>query len=183
MAVTQLMTIEEFATLSDAAGHFELIWGEPREVAAAGRRHGVVGQRFNLRIGGFADERNLGETYISDTGFVLFSEPRPVIVMPDVAFVRRERLIGLDDPDGYLPFPPDLAVEVRSPSDERAEIEEKIDLYRAARLPLLWYCAPRPRAVTVYRPDREPEEIGEDGELDGEDVLPGFRLRLVDIFN
>ena len=124
MATTSLMTIEEFATLRDADGHFELIRGELREVAAAGRRHGVVGQRFNLRVGMYVETHGLGETYLSETGFVLFTGDRPVVVMPDVAFVRQERLVALDDADGFVSFPPDLAVEVRSPSDERAEIEE-----------------------------------------------------------
>src|SRR5918992_1681450 len=162
MAVTRPMTVEEFAALDGVDGSYELIRGELREVPPVGRRHGVVGSRFHVRIGAFVLERNLGETYISDTAFVFVAGEPPLIVKPDFSFVRRERLAGLENPDAVLPFPPDLAVEVRSPSDERAQVEEKLSLYRAARVPLLWYCEPRPRTVTVYRPDREPLVLGED---------------------
>lgn len=110
------------------------------------------------------------------------SGERPVIVMPDIAFVRWDRLTLAGYPDGYIPFPPDLAVEVRSPSEERADVEEKIGFYREAATPLLWICEPKPRTVTIYRPGGEPVVVGEDGELDGEDVLPGFRLRLAEVF-
>jgi Uma2 family endonuclease len=174
------MTIEEFAAMGEAEGHFELIRGELREVAAAGGRHGEIGTLFHFRITAFVLERRLGLVYTSDTGFVLDVGDRPVVVMPDVSFVRTDRLPPLEEREGFMPRP-DLAVEVRSPSDEPADIAEKIALYQEAGVPLLWYCEPRRRTVTVYRPGREEVVVGEDGELDGDDVLPGFRLRVADV--
>src|SRR5688572_1880513 len=179
---TELMTAEEFEALNGDSGRYELIRGERREVPLMGMRHGEIGGIFHIRIGVFALERRLGRVYTSDTNFILDQGPPAVIVMPDVAFVRADRLPPLPQRDRYAPFAPDLAVEVRSPSQSRRDIEEKIALCREARVPLLWYCEPRSRTVTVYRPDREPLVVGGDGELDGEDVLPGFRLRLADVF-
>jgi Uma2 family endonuclease len=180
--MTRTMTIEEFTALSDADGRFELIRGELREVPPMGMRHGEVGSEFHWRLAVFARNERLGRVYTSDTQFVLAYGDRPSIVMPDVSFVRAERLPSREEREGIAPFPPDLAVEVRSPSQSRTEVEEKIALYREANVPLLWDCEPRRRTVTVYRPGQEPFEVGEDGELDGEDVLPGFRLRVADLF-
>jgi Uma2 family endonuclease len=182
MVATRLMTVEEFEALNGDSGRYELIRGELREVPPMGMRHGEIGSIFHIRIGVFAQERRLGRVYTSDTCFILAHGQPAVIVMPDVAFVRADRLPPADQRDRYAPFPPDLAVEVRSPSQSRREIEEKIALYLEARVPMLWYCQPKPRTVTVYRPDRDPLVVGEEGELDGEDVLPDFRLRVADLF-
>ena len=182
MVATRLLTAEEFEALNGDSGRYELIRGELREVPPMGMRHGEIGSEFHWRVAAWVSQRRLGRVYISDTCFILDQGPPAVIVMPDVAFVREERLPPLAQRDRYAPFAPDLAVEVRSPSQSRRDIEEKIFLYREARVPLLWYCEPRPRIVTVYRPDREPLVVGADGELDGEDVLPGFRLRLAEVF-
>ena len=181
MVATHVLTIAEFEALGCANERFELIRGVLREVPPMGMRHGEVGSEFHWRIAVYANQGRLGRVYTSDTHFILAYGDRPVIVMPDVSFVRADRLPPLNQRDGFAPFPPDLAVEVRSPSDERSEIEEKIALYRETGLTLLWYCEPRRRTVTVYRGDRVPAVVGEDGELDGEDVLPGFRLRVADV--
>lgn len=179
----QSMTIEEFEALNGDSGRYELIRGELREVPPMGMQHGEVGSIFHIRIGIFVHEHRLGRLYISDTCFVLAHTQPAVIVMPDVAFVRADRRPPADQRERYAPFPPDLAVEVRSLSQSRRDIEEKIALYREARVPILWYCDPKARTVTVYRPDCKPVVVGEDGELDGEDVLPGFRLRVADVFS
>lgn len=182
MVMTRLMTIEEFAALTPADGRFELIKGEPREVAAAGGQHGEVGSEFHRQISNHVVANRLGKTYTSDTGFVLERGDRAVVIMPDVAFVRRERLPAAEEREGYMPVIPDLAVEVVSPTDRYVNITEKIALYMDAGVPMLWLAEPRPRTVTVHRPGRAPLLVQEDGELDGEDVLPGFRLRVADVF-
>jgi Uma2 family endonuclease len=100
---------------------------------------------------------------------------------PDVSFIARERL-----PDelwiGIIPIAPDLAAEVASPSNRQADILDKVGLYLKAGTRLVWLVRPEARTVTVFRPDR-PERILRIGEeLDGEDVLPGFRLPLERLF-
>ena len=79
-------------------------------------------------------------------------------------------------------MPPDLAVEVISPSDEPGDIARKKDLYRRAGVPLVWWVDPKRRMVAVYRDGELLAELGEGDELDGGDVLPGFRLPVAEIF-
>ncbi|MDP9363937.1 MAG: Uma2 family endonuclease [Chloroflexota bacterium] len=114
-------------------------------------------------------------------GLFLAHEP-DTVVAPDVAFVRAERLPSPSERRGFSPVVPDLAVEVVSPSDRQAKVDEKVALYLAAGVPLLWVAYPRRRVVRVHRPGREPVELGEGDVLDGEDVLPGFRLPVADVF-
>ena len=79
-------------------------------------------------------------------------------------------------------MPPELAVEVCSPSDEPGEIAKKLDLYRRAGVPLVWWVDPARRTVVVHRDGQPAGELGEDDVLDGADVLPGFRLPIAEIF-
>jgi Uma2 family endonuclease len=73
-------------------------------------------------------------------------------------------------------------VEIQSPNDTVGEIHEKIEEYPAARIPLVWLVDPRHRSVTIYRPDQEPEFVNARQELNGEPELPGFCVRVADLF-
>ena len=77
---------------------------------------------------------------------------------------------------------PDVAVEVISPNDRVYDLEEKLEDYRAAGIPLIWLLYPPTRRVRVLRPEGPPTELGPDDELTGEEVLPGFRCRVADLF-
>ena len=79
-------------------------------------------------------------------------------------------------------MPPDLAVEMISPTDEPAEIAKKQELYRRAAVPLVWWVYPDRRTVGVYQHGQLVAELGEGDDLDGGDVLPGFRLPVAEIF-
>ena len=85
-------------------------------------------------------------------------------------------------PDGFWPGAPDLAVEVLSPSNRFSEILERVEDYLVAGTRLIWIFDPEARNVRSFRPDRAPLVVGEDGVLSGEDVLPGFTLRLTDVW-
>ena len=84
-------------------------------------------------------------------------------------------------PEGWVKIPPDLAVEVVSPNDSAEDLEEKLDDYRKAGVPLIWVIYPEARMVKVLRRDGPPRELREDDELSGEDVIPGFRCPLREI--
>jgi Uma2 family endonuclease len=72
--------------------------------------------------------------------------------------------------------PPDLAVEVVSPSNRPGELLRKIGEYLAAGVPLVWVVYPKRRRVAVYRPDEEePTVLKEDEYLENLPELPGFR--------
>jgi Uma2 family endonuclease len=94
--------------------------------------------------------------------------------------VRKARITKV--PKKYIPFPPDLAVEVVSPNDSESEIQTKVQEYQIAGVPLMWVVYPETQTVTVYRLNSEVEVLGIDDMLSGEDIIPGFTCPVVDIF-
>jgi Uma2 family endonuclease len=104
--------------------------------------------------------------------------------MPDVGIILKARLAALPT-DSYIPMRPDIAVEVVSKSDlekPKERIEKKLKAYQAAGVPFTLYVYPERRAVEVYRPGQPMQVVGVAGEIDLSAVLPGFILRVQDIF-
>ncbi len=101
--------------------------------------------------------------------------------IPDVAVYLNDRFPGGKLPDEAIPFVvPDLAVEVLSLSNTRAEMDRKLQEYFAAGVRLVWYADPRKRQVTVYEAADRPTVLDHTATLDGGTVLPGFTLRVAD---
>jgi Uma2 family endonuclease len=116
----------------------------------------------------------------ADTGFILSRAPDTVRA-PDIAFVAEGRFeTGL--PFGYVPFAPDLAVEIVSPSNTASELQAKVLEYLEAGTRLVWVIDPRRETVMVYRSRDDIRILGRDDELDAADVLPGFKLALSELF-
>jgi Uma2 family endonuclease len=70
---------------------------------------------------------------------------------------------------------------VLSPTDRSGEIADRLRDYLQAGARLAWILDPRSKAAAVFPAGRVPYFVLADGELDGEDVLPGFKLRLSDV--
>ncbi len=117
----------------------------------------------------------------AETGFVR-GRDLDTLLAPDVSIVRQERVPTRGAWRGFAEVASDLEVEVVSPSDRPGEMREKIGANLEAGVPLVWSVGPGRRAVTVPWPGRDPEDGGENGVLDGEAVVPGFRLPVADLF-
>ena len=100
---------------------------------------------------------------------------------PDVSFVAAGRFADGRPPVGFIPFAPDLAVEVLSPSDRRGDVLEKVGEYLDAGTRLVWVIDPEKRMAVVYRSLTDIRVIAEADVLDGEDVVPGFACPLKDV--
>ena len=85
-------------------------------------------------------------------------------------------------PEGFWDGAPTLAVEVVSPEKRAADLYAKAHEYVAAGTRAVWVLWPRHRSVTVYAAGAT-RELGPNDELNGGDVLPGFRIRVGDLFN
>src|SRR6266508_6524195 len=181
MVLTKKMTVDEFEAMPDDGNQYELIRGVRRQMPAGGLRHGDIGSGIIIDLGLHVRVHNLGRVFNADTGFRIFSDEQTVY-QPDVAFVRAHRLPSLAEQDRVGRLAPDLVVEVVSPTDRMSDVLDKVADYLRAGVPLVWVVEPKRRVVTVYRPDRSPRELGEDQELDGEEIVPGFRLAVADIF-
>jgi Uma2 family endonuclease len=182
MVATKLMTVEELETMGEDAGtSLELFDGLPREHPGVRTQHGYLGFDLGFQIAAWAKPRGLGIFFTSDTQFVLSRDP-DTVVKPDIAFIRTERMPPPEENDRISRVPPDFAVEIVSPTDRRADIEDKIRRYQAAEVPLLWYADPARRTVTVSALGAEPVVFREGDTLDGGEVFPGFTLAVAAIF-
>jgi len=98
-----------------------------------------------------------------------------------VAYISRTRCAG-PLPIGYGEFAPDLAIEIRSPSDRPGAVLAKVGDWLDAGAQLVWTVDPSRRAVVVYRADGWQDTLGMDDMLDGDDLLPGFALSIAALF-
>jgi Uma2 family endonuclease len=185
-------TAEELWAMSqdpaNADRRFDLREGVLYEMPPAGWLHGDVTLEFAVYIRLFARMHQLGRVTTAETGFTLHKNPngKDTVLAPDIGFIAAAR-IPAQLPDGYVPFAPDLAVEVISPSNTAEEISSKVELYLRYGTRLVWVLYPREQRIHVFRSSGQTGQatvtfLGIDDTLDGEDVLPGFSLRIADLF-
>jgi Uma2 family endonuclease len=177
--VPDLKTAEELIRLPDDGYCYELDEGRLVWMLSSAYRSSRVASRVHIRLGSFVDQHDLGAVS-GEGGGVLLGRAPDIVRAPDVAFVRKERVV--DTGRGYFEGAPDLVIEVLSPSDRYAAVARKMSQYLAAGTRLGWVLDPETRTAAVHRPGREVEELPEDGVLDGEDVVAGFRLSLTEVW-
>ena len=176
-----LMTAEELFELPSDDYKYELVQGELIRMAPTGGEHGVLTVRIGRVLDEYVEAHDLGICSGAETGFILQRNP-DIVRAPDAAFVAKARIPETGIPTAYWPFAPDLAVEVTSPSDRFTAVQTKIGEYFSAGTRLVWVVEPATRTVCVYRSPHDVQALGEDAELSGEDVLPGFRCAVRRLF-
>jgi len=176
---THLLTAEELLELSEN-GRYELVKGVLLTRSPAGAAHGAVTINLTLPISAYVKAHNLGVVFAAETGFKLESNPDTVLA-PDIAFIRRDR-VGLL-PSGYLDTVPDLAVEVNSSSETRHRVETKTSQWLSFGVRSVWVVSCKNRTVEVVSASGSRMLFTESDELIDEDVLPGFRVPVAEIFN
>ena len=178
---TKLMTIEEYEALVGEDAPYELIRGVLYETMPTKFVHAVVAGRFVAALVRYSDTSIPGRILVGEGGFFLERDPDTLII-PDVAFMREERIPPTEERGDWGRIPPDVVVEVRSPSNTRQEIERKLAVYLAAGVPLVWIADTRHETATAYTQDGRVRvyRVGED--LDGGEVLPGFRVPVAEFF-
>ena len=174
------LTADEFEQLSDVDGT-ELIDGHLKE-KPRGAESSYVGNRMAKLLTDHCERTPAGWVFGPETGYRCFPGRPAHVRKPDVSFVRLGRLPDERPPAGDVRIAPDLAVEVVSPNDLYEEIEEQVELYRSAGVRLIWVVSPTSKRVLIRRLDGGASEVGEGGDLDGEDVLPGFRCQVNELF-
>ena len=139
----------------------------------------VIAMNLSIRLGAYVQRTDAGVLSGADSALRMASSGR--IRLPDVAFVSKDRL---PTKRGRVPtLAPDLAVEVLSESNTRAEMAQKLREYFSSGSRLVWYIDPSTRTVAVYHAAGEPTRVlGESEALDGEKVVPGFVMPVTDLF-
>jgi Uma2 family endonuclease len=167
---------EQFVALPEnAERHFELVEGEIVEVVSS-NYSSEIGMFMGAMLLNHARKHGLGRVTGADGGYMIAGER----YIPDAAFIALARQ---PEParDAYNPTPPDLVVEVLSPSDKPATTRKKIVNYLRAGV-TVWLVDPDAKTVEVYAPDAAPRTLGVAHTLDGGDMLPGFTLPVKEIF-
>ena len=157
---------------------YEIVAGRPEEKDMGGARHGGIGARLLVRLGSYVEAQRLGGVYGPDTSFQIGANER----LPDVAFVAADRIPPEGEPEGMWPFAPDLAVEILSPTDLYEKVSGKIREYFAAGVRQVWLISPEHKTVTIYQSPTQVRMLTEEDELLSDDIVPGFRCRLRELF-
>ncbi|MCY3796325.1 MAG: Uma2 family endonuclease [Chloroflexi bacterium] len=162
---------------------FELTDGEIIEMSGPGGVHGQIAIRLGSYMFLFVQEHNLG-IVTGETGYHPPGD-RYNLLLPDIAFISHNRAPD-PFPEKLVPAMPDIAVEIRSPSNTREELREKAERYLLLGTALVWTVLPAEKSVEVCRMNEsgetEREMLGPDATLSGENVLPGFSLEARRIF-
>lgn len=178
---TQQVTAEELLLMRDDGFRYELIRGELKQMAPASHEHGRVTMNISTPLDHHVRAGKLGVVFAAETGFKLASAPDTVRA-PDVAFVSAERYQQTAGVAGYWPGAPDLAIEVVSPSDSYAEVQEKVIEWLEGGALAVVVVNPRKRVVSVYRSLKDVVLLRDGETLELPDIVPGFSLPVEDIF-
>lgn len=171
---------QAFITLPDQESQYELVDGELVDMGNSGMEHGNIGTFLGGALEFYARPRNLGVTCDSSTAFAMQSGNKR---SPDISFVTRERLQGITRlPKGFFQGAPDLAVEVISPSNTFEQIHNKLVEYFDNGCRLAWVINPDERSILIYHQPEPDRLLTRTDFLDGEEILPGFTLPVVDLF-
>jgi Uma2 family endonuclease len=178
-----VVSVEEFLKVAEAEPErrLELIDGMIVEMPPSRRKNTVMAARFIGYLHVFLTDKDMGYVTSPDGGFQLNEE---TLLMPDVAFIRKERVATLEGVE--FDSAPDLAIEVISPSESPRAVTDKTRKYLDAGTLMVWNAFPDSKTVDAWRSADDGEmrvktyTVGDT--LDGGDVLPGFQLPLKNIF-
>ena len=168
----KLMTADELLRLPRGEGkRYELVRGALVEKMPTGDPHGDTVTRTSHLLFSYADDNDYGVVRSGEPGYRLERDPDTVRA-PDVAWIAPGRIP--DGAQGYPELAPDLAIEVKSPSNSNSEMAAKAQMWLCYGSRMSLVLEPDTVTVRIYRPYSNPVTLSEDGILDLGDLLPGF---------
>ncbi len=176
-------TVEEFELLHQFAGHYELLHGKLVEKMSPEYDHGRLAKTIIRKLAFFDPDEVLGEM-LPEVSLKLRSDYSPLL---DLAFWTTARKPARGT-RGAVKVLPDLAVEIWLRSSDldtkkhRKEAQQKIADYLQAGIPLVWAINADDQTVEVHRLNASPKTLVLGDELDGEEIIPGFKLALRVLF-
>jgi len=183
------MSIALRATIDDLLrrdGKVELINGELVEFPMPGDRPGYIAGEIFVALREYRKRTGIGRAHGDGVDYAVeeLASGRESF-RPDASYYTGPRP---SHPDGAMPGPPTLAVEVRSKEDygktaERDMAAKRADYFEAGTL-VVWDVNPQDRTIAVYRrtdPER-PTVFGSGEFADAEPAMPGFRLAVAEVF-
>jgi Uma2 family endonuclease len=178
------LTDEKFLELCQDNRDLRLEMTAEGELIVMGPTTSETGRRnakLTFRLCQWAEQDGTGVCFDSSAGFTL---PNGAKVSPDASWIKRERYEALSDEEReqFAPLCPDFVVELRSKTDRLARLQAKMAEYVENGARLGWLLDPAARRVYIYRPGQEAETLENPDIVEGDPVLPGFRLQLNEIW-
>ncbi len=161
----------------DPERNYEFVNGEPEEKEMPGARHSGICGRLIEELVIYLRTNRIGYLY-PESSFQIGNQER----IPDLAYISAERIPSEGEPETKWMIVPDLAVEVVSPSDYYEKVHAKAMEYLVAGVKVVWIISPENQTITVYRSSTNIMAFPPESELTCEDLLPGFRCNLSEIF-
>jgi Uma2 family endonuclease len=174
------LTLKQFLKLPEAKPALEYIDGMVVQKVPPKRTHSSLQGEFILQISSFARPRRIGRIY---------PELRCTFggraLVPDLSFFRRGRIPrdASGKPVEDVLLPPDLAIEIISPGQTIRDLTARLSWCVHHGVELAWLIQPRKERAFVFRPNHPIETLERDQALDGEQILPAFRIALDDLFS
>jgi Uma2 family endonuclease len=159
---------------------FELHHGRLVAMSPPGAIHGSLQIRIGAALFNQGEMKGHGKAY-TEVAVILEREPDHV-VGADAAFIAKRSLPARESSEGYLETIPDIVVEIRSKNDTSAEIAEKVADYSKAGCVIAWIIEPDTTTVIEHRANCQPKTYRIADALSCDDVIPGFRFPLAELF-
>ena len=181
LSIRQIMTDEEFFYFcQENPDHtFEREPdGRITVMPNTGGKTGKINSTLVARVVIWNEETDLGDVFDSSTAFRL---PDGSTRSPDVAWVLREHWDRLTEreQEQFPPLCPDFVIELRSATDSLSITKKKMtDVWMANGCRLTWLIDPSTETTHIFRANGEIQIVSFDKSLSGEEVLPGFELKM-----
>ena len=176
-----LLTAEQFAERPDPGYPEELVRGTIVPMAMPKPRHGEICSKAVRILGVYVDEHDTGRVLCNDTGVITERGP-DTVRGADISFYSYTRVPKGPLPNQYLDVPPDLIVEVLSPSDRWPKVLAKVAEYLDAGTTVVLVLDDERRLGHVYSADAAPRLLAAKEELSIPDLLGDFRVRISRFF-
>ena len=182
----QLISVDDYLQIVEHVDYedrvVELIQGEIVEMPLPSPIHAAVLITLSTALHNHVQASGLGRVLGGDVPFVLErnADGRDTLRGLDIAYLSTARHPG-ELPHRPFEIAPDLAVEIISPGNRAEDIEKKIEQLLDAGARLVWVVFPELRSVAVHSPEGT-FKLKSTDMLSGGDVLPGFEIRVGDIF-
>lgn len=174
------MTAREFFQLPAGPPYFQLIDGDLYMSPSPRRYHQQLSMRLSVLLGNFVEAHDVGELYAAPSDVVLADD---TVLEPDLYFVSKARAGILTEQGAH--GAPDLVIEILSPSTAKMDLGRKREVYAQSGVLEMWVVAPETRTIECHRfaeSASEPVLVWGAGDVLASPVLPGFAVKVADVF-
>jgi Uma2 family endonuclease len=158
---------------------YELVDGTLVE-KAMGATESMLAMLLGQKLLNFLEKNPLGWVLGPDGTLLLMPS---LVRAPDICVIRKEQCPGGKFPRQPVPeLVPALAVEVLSKSNRPGEMNRKLNEYFRCGVMIVWFIDSAKETVEVFTAPDKSVVLRKDQSLDGDDLLPGFKLPLAELF-